>query len=157
MARFASETKVSVEQSRAEIESTVRKYGADGFLSGWADDKAMVQFRAHGRYVKFIMQLPRPDDTAFTSYERGGLSVQRVPDQAYKLYEQACRQRWRALLLLVKAKLEAVESGIVTFEEEFLAHVIMPDGRTVYEMARAPIAIAYDTGKVQSLLEGPKQ
>jgi hypothetical protein len=160
MARFASKTDVSVEQSRAEIETTVRKYGADSFISGWAEDKAMVQFRAHGRFVKFIMTLPKREDKAFTEYTLGKHFAQvhqRAPDAAYKLYEQACRQRWRALLLLVKAKLEAVESGITEFEEEFLAHVVMPDGRTVYEMARAPIAIAYETGQVQSLLEGPKQ
>ena len=42
-----------------------------------------------------------------------------------------CRQRWRALNLAIKAKLEAVESGIVTFDQEFLAHIVGPSGQTV--------------------------
>ena len=33
--------------------------------------------------------------------------------------------------MVIKAKLEAVESGIVTFEQEFLAHLVLPDGATV--------------------------
>lgn len=38
------------------------------------------------------------------------------------------RQRWRVLLLVIKAKLEAVESGISTIREEFLAYVMTPGG-----------------------------
>ena len=42
-------------------------------------------------------------------------------------YDQACRQRWRALLLVIKAKLEAVTAGISTIETEFLANIVLPD------------------------------
>ena len=52
---------------------------------------------------------------------------------AQKAWEQACRQRWRALSLCIKAKLEACESGITTFEEEFLAQLVLPGGVTVAE------------------------
>ena len=45
--------------------------------------------------------------------------------------EQACRQRCRALLLIIRAKLEAVESGMTTLESEFLANILLPDGGTV--------------------------
>lgn len=41
-----------------------------------------------------------------------------------KEWEQACRQAWRALALVIKAKLEAVDAGIVTFEEEFMAQIV---------------------------------
>lgn len=56
---------------------------------------------------------------------------ERTAAAATKEYEQAGRQRWRALALVIKAKLEAVGTGIVTFEEEFLAHIVLPSGRTV--------------------------
>ena len=59
-----------------------------------------------------------------------------------------------ALALVVKAKLEAVQSGIVGFEDEFMAHIVMPDGKTVAEHARPLIASAYETGKVPALLPG---
>jgi len=38
---------------------------------------------------------------------------------------------WRALALVVKAKLEAVEVGISTFDEEFLSNIVLPDNTTV--------------------------
>lgn len=56
------------------------------------------------------------------------------------------------LLLVIRAKLEAVESGISVFEDEFLANVVMPDGRTVSQHSRPMIATAYETGRVQPLL-----
>ena len=72
------------------------------------------------------------------------------------LSEQACRSRWRALALAVKAKLEAVAIGITTFEDEFMAHIVMPDGLTVGEHVRPRIASAYESGQVTPLLGGPK-
>ena len=48
-----------------------------------------------------------------------------------------------------------IESGIVTFEEEFLGHILMPDGRIPYEHANAPLALAYDSGKVRPLRGEP--
>ncbi len=59
---------------------------------------------------------------------------------------QAERQRWRALLLVLKAKLEAVESKIATFESEFLSHIVLPDDRTVAQHVMPLIAQAYETG-----------
>jgi hypothetical protein len=125
--KFASNTAVSVENSRAEIEKTVRRYGADSFVAGWEGDKAMVRFRCQSRYIRFVMTIPAENAT-----------------------EQ--RRLWRALSLLVKAKLEAVASKIVTFEEEFFANVVMPDGATVYEASRENVRLAYETGKVSKLL-----
>ncbi len=71
-------------------------------------------------------------------------------------WEQACRSRWRALFLCIKAKLESIESGIETFEDAFLAHIQMPDGHTVAEHVRPRIAAAYETGTMQPLLPAPK-
>lgn len=152
MTRFASKTEVPAEKTRAEIESTVRRYGADGFLSGWEGRSAMVQFRSAGRYVRLTMELPDRDDREFTTYRQGSTTFRRVDSQAQKLWEQACRQRWRAMLLLIKAKLEAVESGIVTFEQEFLPQIVMPEGGTVYQHVKERVAIAYETGKMPALL-----
>jgi hypothetical protein len=57
------------------------------------------------------------------------------------------RRRWRCLLLNVKAKFEAVENQIVTFEEEFLAHIVVPGtGETVGAWAAPRIAEAYERG-----------
>lgn len=142
MTAFAAATTVPVEQSRLEIERTLVRYGASAFAYGWSGDQASIQFEAHCRRVRFIVPLPRKDAAEFTRHSRG----QRTPEQAAKLWEQACRQRWRALTLVVKAKLEAVAAGISCFEDEFLAHIQLPDGQTVGDVVRSQIAVAYELG-----------
>ena len=152
MTRFAAKTEVPVEKTQAEIQAVVRRYKADGFVTGWEDRQALVRFRSQGRYVRLTMTLPDPADEAFTTYLQGSVKFSRAASEAHKRWDQACRQRWRAMLLLIKAKLEAVESGIVTFEQEFFSHVVMPDGGTVYEHARGAVAIAYEKGEAPALL-----
>jgi hypothetical protein len=65
---------------------------------------------------------------------KGGSDVARFAEST-KVSTSASREGWRALVLAIKAKLEAVEAGITTFETEFLAHIVLPDGRTVGEHA----------------------
>ncbi len=57
----------------------------------------------------------------------------------------------------MKAKLEAVESGITTFEEEFLAHLVLPDGSRVADHALPAVAESYRTGRVAGLLPPPRE
>lgn len=64
------------------------------------------------------------------------------------------RQRWRALALVIKAKLEAIESGITTVDAEFLAHLVLPDGRTYGEFALPQIDEVYRSGAMPPLLPG---
>ena len=109
---YARRTYVPVSQSRSEIERLVGRYGADQF--GSASDtegkRAMVQFRLNGWMLRFILPLDVKT-------------------------EQQERTRWRALLLVIKAKLEACETGIATIEEEFLAHIVTPSGETFGQWA----------------------
>lgn len=145
MAKYASNTNVSVEKSVAEIKTTLDRYGASQF--GYAEDSerglASVQFSANDRHIRFMLKLPRRDSDAFHKTPTG---KQRHEDAAYKSWEQSCRQRWRALALCIKAKLEAVEAEISEFEEEFMAHIVLPGGRTVGQVMRPQIAQAYVTG-----------
>lgn len=154
MATYASGTTVSVETSKMEIERNLRRYGASGFVSGWQENLAFVEFLIAERRVRFRMMLPAPADPQFTEYKRGqnGATVVRSPDAAHKLWEQACRQKWRALALVIKAKLEAVDAGISMIEDEFLANIVMPDGRSVSETIKPGIAIAYQGGQTHNLL-----
>jgi hypothetical protein len=102
MARYAQYTQVPVDRSRAEIERTLERYGACGFLSGWLNGEEELAFQYKGIQYR--------------------VSIKLLEDQ------QKRRQMWRALLLVVKAKLEAVTSGISTIEEEFLAWIVTPTG-----------------------------
>lgn len=150
MSRFAASTVVSAEDSRAEIERTLKRYGADQFMYGWDGPRGVIGFRMGGRMIRFLLPLPSASDKEFTHSPARGL--RRSKAQAYAAWEQATRQRWRALNLVIKAKLEAVESSITTFEEEFLAHVVMPNNETVGELLLPRIAEAYETGRVPGLL-----
>ena len=154
MKRYAESTSVSVEKSKAEIEGLLARYGATAFASGWEPGRAMIQFEAQGRRIRFVLPLPHQDHKRFTMARIGRSKhlTARSLEAAHKAWEQACRQSWRALALVVKAKLEAVAAGITTFEDEFLSHVVMPDGRTVGEHVRPKIALAYDGGHMPPML-----
>lgn len=151
MPTYAAETSVPAERSRAEIERTLVRFGATGFLYGWDGNNALIGFEMGGRQIKFLLPLPSPNDRAFTHTTRFQARTQK---QAREAYEKAIRQRWRALALVVKAKLEAVESGIATFEEEFLAYIALPDGRTFGNWARPQIEHVYGTGGMPALMPG---
>lgn len=101
-ARYASETDVSPEKSRAEIERTLRRYGAAGFAYGWSGRDAMIGFEAHGRQIRIRISLPSLDDVKLSPRGRRRSSVS---IQASAL-EKATRQCWRAMALVVKAKLD---------------------------------------------------
>lgn len=133
---YAEYTKVPVEQTKTEIERTLARYGADRFAYFTESGKACIVFEAHSRRLRFDLPLPTGEDT--------------------KAQKQR-RQKWRALLLCIKAKLESVETKIETFEEAFLAHVVMPDGKTVHEHTRPRIESAYKGGEVGRLLPGPSK
>jgi hypothetical protein len=131
---FAVETKVPVAQTQGEIKALVSKAGARSFASMEEPSRAMIAFELGGRRIRFTLPLP---------------------DEKAPRRDQVMRTRWRALLLVIKAKLESVESKIETFDEAFLAHIQMPSGRTVMEEIHEPLAIAYKGGNVP-LLPNPK-
>lgn len=157
MAKYAEGTEVSVEKSRAEIEGLIIRYGATStaFMNG--PGRAMIAFEAKGRRILFELPLPDKADRKFTHVIMGRSSTPspRSPEKALAAWEQACRQRWRALALVIKAKLEAVETGISQFEDEFLANIVMPDGQTVSTHVRPRIAAAYEQQTMVPLLPPP--
>jgi hypothetical protein len=151
MPTYAAKTTVGWQTTRNEIERTLTRYGATQFMTGWSDGGAMVAFSAQGRQFRFILPLPDRRGRQFThTPERG---IERSATEAERAYDQAVRQRWRALALIIKAKLEAVEAGVSTFESEFLAHTILPSGRTVAEETLPNIALMYEGGTMRPLLE----
>jgi hypothetical protein len=151
MSRYASQTTVSSNASRDEIERTLRRYGADQFVYGWREMSAVIGFRMKDRNIRFNLPMPAKADFRLTP----GKQLVRSPEAIEKEWEQAGRQRWRALALVIKAKLEAVETGITEFESEFMAHIVLPGGETVGEWMRPQIASAYESGNMPPLLPGP--
>lgn len=149
MGRYANRTQVSAEKSRVEIESTLTRYGANGFYYGWEGEKAQLGFKLEGRMVKFVLTMPDREDEEFTLTSRG---KERAESAAYASWEQATRQRWRALKLVILAKLEAIEAGISSFDKEFLAHIVLPNGATVSDWLVPQIDVAYETAEMPPML-----
>lgn len=147
MAKYAANTNVSSELSRIEIEKTLARYGAENFAYAMAQGKAFIGFTMCDRQIKFILSLPTKDEFKKTPTGRN-----RTENSQYEAWEQACRQRWRALSLVIKAKLEAVESGISMFEDEFMANIVLPDGSTVGDFMKPQIERAYIDGAVPNML-----
>lgn len=123
---YAKDTSVSCEKSKNEIERTLVKYGATRFGYNTEESGAMVAFVYNNKAIRFLVPMQHRDDPQFTRRRRS-------EDAVFRAWEAAQRQKWRALNLVIKAKLEAVRSGICTFEEEFLAHIVLPNGKTVGE------------------------
>lgn len=149
--KYAADTNVSVERSRSEIEKTLQRYGATGFMYGWNAKGAVIAFQMRNLTVKLFLPLPDPasDEICLTPMGK------RRNDQAIqRAWEQACKQRWRALALCIHAKLEAVETGITSFEEEFMAHFVMPNGEVFGSYALPQIEDASRSGKMPQLLIG---
>ncbi len=133
---YAARTKVPIDRTKTEIEHVLKRYGADRFAYFTEAMKAMVVFEVQNRRVRF--DLP--------------LLVEGDGDRA----QQHRRERWRALLLCIKAKLEAVASNIESFDEAFLSHIVMPDGQTVYQHTAPRIDQIANGGEMIPLLPGPR-
>lgn len=136
---YAENTSVPVDRSQGEIRRILEKYKASGFAFGEQGPLSVVMFEMAGRRIKFIIPMPeKPRQSA------------RLVD--FSRFDQKCRTKWRCLVLVIKAKLEAVESGITTLEEEFLAHIVLPNGRTAGEMMIPQIEKSYQENKMPPLL-----
>lgn len=135
MPRYGERTDVTPARSRAELERIVARYGVAEYGVVTAPTHAVVAFAFEERRVRIRLDLP-----------------ERTPRITAAQYEQALRQRWRALVLVVKAKLEAVESGIETVDQAFLPYIVLPDGSTVGEQVAPAMRAALASGTVPALI-----
>lgn len=143
---YATGTPVPPERTRLDIERELMKRGASQF--GYNHDqggrRSVVAFTLKGLQVHMTLTQPDPAEHRFTRTPTG---KPRSTTAALDAYDQEVRRRWRALLLVVKAKLVAVDEGITTLEREFLADVVLANGRTVIE----DVQPAIDHAKVAAL------
>lgn len=170
---YAKGTVVSVERSKAEIDRILESAGAQQRAIGSDDVEgvAYVHFALapkptpakrvleDGQWKNVAavthpprrvrLRLPLPMRKDFRLDHRNYV---RSEGAQTKAWDQAKRERWRGLVLLLKAKLEAIDIGMSTVEREFLSDIFLPDGRTIHEALEAPLAAAYATGNMPPLL-----
>ena len=134
--RFAEGTTVPAEKSRSEIEAIVRKHGASQFSSGYSTFEAGFTFQMGTRRVSFSVARPKGEDKRVAAEvsrrmrNRYGQDRNKVTAEVVAAED---RRLWRCLLLAIKSKMETVASGIATFEEEFLSHIVTDNGMTVMD------------------------
>jgi hypothetical protein len=131
--RYAEGTTVAASKTRQEIERLLATHGCAQRAIAHDDSqlRAIVTFKFKDRFIKLEVSLKAPRN---------------------KKPEQFEREAWRRMLMLIKAKLEAIADGIGTIETEFLGSIMLPDGRTVADEVRGAIEQAYTTGQVSRLL-----
>lgn len=138
---YAENTAVPIDRSQGEIRKILDKHKATSFAFGEQGNMAVIMFELKGLRIRF--NLPMPTKPTHNQ------SVTNM-----KKYEQACRSKWRCLVLAIKAKLECVDNSITTLEQEFLAHIVLPNGSTVGTEIIPKLDQMYKSGNMPPLL-GP--
>ena len=154
---FASSTKVDVLKTRHEIEVLLAKHGATSFGYIYDENNEQLAFEVEGRRVR--LSFPRVRLENAPQSKRINPASTRATTQADKeaWLNQQNMTRWRQLLLLITAKLAAVQAGITTIEEEFLSNIVLPNNQTVHQWASPQLRNAYTGNKMPPLLPGGDQ
>lgn len=133
--RYAEGTTVSVAASRGEISGILAKHGVVEMAWGTKPTGDDLAF-ALGSH-RFAFWIPRPTlEEVRNRYIAEGGRWNLVYNPAEKV-EQEWRRRWRAHVLLLKAKLEFIAAGDSTLERELMPFLLLHDGRTLEEALSA--------------------
>ena len=126
-------TEVPAGRSQENIRELLKKYGigqvqyTDCWPEGVSVEFARVEKNAAGVVEKVIR-----------------VRILGKPNLQKKNKPEAERRRvYRVIYWHLKAKLEVVAEGLVTFEEEFLPHIILPSGATVYDELRSHLPAVF--------------
>jgi hypothetical protein len=128
--RYAASTTVSTGRSRDELEALLRKYGVQHHGLITQPDLLTLAFQSDGLNHRIVLPLPSPADRRFRTGPGGGT---RTSKGAQDAHAQEVRARYRALVLVVKAKLELAHLLGQPVEAAFTEYRVLDDGRTVQE------------------------
>jgi hypothetical protein len=153
MPKYAAGTEVPLGRSRDELERLLIAHGATGFAYGHDDDLGVYQvmFRMADRAFRFTIPMPRLDDPDIWRTPTGR---RRSSAQQQDALQAEARRRWRALLMITKARLVAIEDGVMTLEQAFLADIVLPNNQTVGEYVTPQLDVAYATHQMPAILPG---
>lgn len=140
MASYAT-TQVTVEKSQGEIRKLLTKHGASQFQfsegvgpndSWWVG----VTFVHDDHLVRVAVPLKDMDEGELSGKVRRARTKTRAEFIA-EHNDQEGRRIWRVIYWSLKARMEAVEEGLESFEQAFLAHMVDPGtGQTIWDVIR---------------------
>ena len=155
---YAANTSIPVERTRLDLERLVLAKGAGQWMNAFdaLTGRAIIGWSMDGRMIRLAIPLPNPNADEFVYRMWKGQPQKygrKLPAETQReRWDQACRSRWRAVLLIVKAKFEAIDAGISTVEREFLADTLLANGETVSSWIRPQLEEMYSTGRMPLLL-----
>ena len=120
MARYAKSTTVPIARSKQNIDELLVSYGIEESFSGRSPRGDGIGWKHKSKVYKMSVPVPSKDD------------------KTDKQYEQEMRQRWRILYMSMKMKFEEIDAGVISFEDQFLAQMSLPDGSTVADFMKLP-------------------
>ena len=136
--RHYQQTKVPESQSLLDIESLLRRHGIDTVRWTTGPYLICIEFLwpYGGQKIGFRLdvKVPSKDVDGFTLIDA--------------IRDQERRRLLRVLLNHVKAKLVAVEDGLVDLLQEFLPYLITAGGRTAGEVAAEELVCALQDGRL---------
>lgn len=153
---YAGDTHVPVEKSKMEIDALLAKHGAAsrGIIVDDERGTAAIGFVRGGLKYRLTLPLPTPESVAKETKPSQWSRWNQEQKEGWRRrkWEQACRSRWRAILLLLKAKFEAVKMGVTDVEKEFIGDLVLPTGETVLVALGKNIHEALASGRMPTLM-----
>ena len=123
--RYAEGTTVDARKSQGEIAGILAVHGVtrQGWMQGPEGDELHFELKGH----MFRFQIIRPTIAEIRKLYPNAYDPQAKLDAEW-------RRRWRANVLLLKAKLEFIDSGDTTIERELLPYMLTSGGQTVGDL-----------------------
>lgn len=130
--RYAEGTTVSVDQSRGEISGILAKHGVQVMAWGTRPEGDTLQFDLAGHAFRFT--IPRPTVDEIRERDSADYVYPHNTDWSAKT-AQEWRRRWRAHVLLLKAKLEFAEGdGPSTIVRELMPYMLVAGNKTLEQV-----------------------
>ena len=126
MSKFAQGTQVSAEKSQMQVSKILKSYKCQSVMIGYEDSVFFVGFIRDKIQVRLYCPVSESE-----------------PEN---------RRRWRVMRIVLQSKFEIIQCGIKTFEEEFFADIVMPNGKTVWQTALPSVRKALESQKMPSTL-----
>lgn len=129
----------SGDKAIAEVQKMLKTFGCDkfGVMQDYAAGTMIVQFEWKGHQVTFPASI-------------NGYAAMWLKENPWNRNRKSTREEWQARALeiggfavcsilrdWIKAQVMAVETGLVTFEEVFLAHIHTGSGQRFIEFAKS--------------------
>ncbi len=123
-------TTVAVEKSQADIRRMLKSHGCESFEFGEAE----IDGQTWARLVRIKVPHKTPDPHELRKKAQRARTQERRLAIVSEAEEQEAKRIWRVIAWNLKARMEAVQEGVETFEEAFLAHLLDErTGETFYE------------------------